>query len=78
MKDNSIATTWSVTVPMITNSDWVATGEELLLEATPKPAVAGKRKQTTWKDDVARVAKKAKEKITPTHAAAEHADEFEV
>ena len=43
MKDNSIATTWSVTVPMITNSERVATGEELLLEVTPKPAVAGKR-----------------------------------
>lgn len=57
VKDDSIATTTSVIVPIITNEAAIAAGEELLLESAARPA-AHKRKTESWKDDSARVAKK--------------------
>ena len=66
VQGHSIATTWSVSVPMIRNPGKIAKGEELLLEVACKPAVAGKRKPASWKDDVAAAARakaKAKAKV---------------
>ena len=51
----SIATTWTVAVPMLTNPEGIAAGESFLLEMSGKPATAAKRK--SWKDDVASAAK---------------------
>ena len=48
--------TTTVTVPIMTNTKAVATGDELLMEIAPRLAVA-KRKAPNWKDDVASAAK---------------------
>ena len=52
----SVSMTTTVKVPIMTNTKAVATGDELLMEIAPKPAVA-KRKAPNWKDDVASAAK---------------------
>ena len=52
----SCAETYTVYVPMLTNTVVIKGGEELFLEISePKPAA---RKAETWKDDVAKKAKK--------------------
>ena len=53
----SIAKTWTVAVPMLTNPEGIAAGESFLLEMWGKPAVAVKRKAAGWKDGVASAAK---------------------
>ena len=45
-----------VTVPIITNTRDVISGEELLLEIGKKPEP--KRKETTWKDEAIQAQKK--------------------
>ena len=52
----SVSMTTTVTVPIMTNTKAVATGDELLMEIAPRLAVA-KRKAPNWKDDVASAAK---------------------
>ena len=70
----SIATTWTVTVPMLTNPQGIAAGESFLLEMLGKPAVAVKRKAAGWKDDVAAAAKaKSKAKASAPKTPAGHA-----
>ena len=59
----SIATTWAVVVPMLTNPAGIAAGESLLLAIVGQPAVAVKRTAAGWKDGVSSVAK-AKSKAT--------------
>ena len=79
VRGHSVATTWCVRVPMLTNPETVAPGEELLLEVAPKPAVAAKRKAACWKDDVAVAARaKAKAKAHAPSAPERPADEDEV
>ena len=63
-KDQSVAYTYQVEVPVISNSECVAKGSELLLEIAPKKTM-GERKET-WKDDVHKAKKinKVKEMAT--------------
>jgi hypothetical protein len=59
----SVAVTATVSVPVITNETKLAAGEELFLEIAQK-AAPPKRKDTSWKDEVASAAKaKAKAKV---------------
>ena len=75
----SIATTWTVTVPMLTNPEGIAAGESFLLEILGKPAVAVKRKAAGWKDGVASAAKaKSKAKASASKTPAGHAFDDEV
>ena len=56
---DSIATTFTVVIPIMTNTVEVKQGEELYLEATPKKQNL-KRKDGSWKDDVPKVAQAPK------------------
>ena len=79
LKGHSVSTTWSVSVPMVTNTERIASGQEFLLEAIAKPAVATKRKTADWKDDVAAAAKaKDKAKVKAPRVRSGRADEREV
>ena len=79
LKGRSVSITWSVSVPMVTNTEGIASGQELLLEAAAKPAVATKRKAASWKDDVAVAAKaKAKAKVKAPSVRSGRAGEHEV
>ena len=55
---DSIATTFAVTVPIMTNTVEVKQGEELYLEATARKET--KRKEGSWKTDVAKARAGAK------------------
>ena len=65
---DSIAITLGVVVPIMTNAVDVKKGEELFLESTRKKET--KRKEGSWKDDVAKAANapkaKAKAKTAPS------------
>ena len=66
---NSVAITFGVRVPIMTNKTSVKKGDELLLQIAAK--ASGKRKAETWKDDLACATKaKAKEKARPPQAPA--------
>ena len=56
VRNQSVSMTMSVSVPMITNERPLVPGEELMLEVAPR-AAPSKRKETSWKDDVASVAR---------------------
>ena len=64
----SISVTFTVVVPIMTNAVDVKKGEELFLEETRKKEA--KRKERSWKDDVAKAANapkaKAKAKTAPS------------
>ena len=60
LNGESVATTISVSIPMLTNADKVRQGDELIMKAVAQTH-ANKRRALCWKDDVAD-AKKAKEK----------------
>ena len=62
----SIAITLAVAVPIMTNAVDVKKGEELFLESTHKKET--KRKEGSWKDDVAKAAKAPKVKAKATTA----------
>ena len=64
---DSIATTLSVVVPIMTNAVAVKKGEELFLENTTKKEV--KRKEGSWKTDVANTEKAPKAKAKAKTAA---------
>ena len=75
----SIATTWTVTVPMLTNPGGIAAGESFLLEMCGKPAGAVQRTTAGWKGDVAAAAKaKSKAKASAPKTPAGHALDDEV
>ena len=63
-----MSVTFAVVVPIMTNAVDVKQGEELFLENTHKREA--KRKEGSWKDEVAKAAKapmvKAKAKIAPS------------
>ena len=63
-----MSVTFTVVVPIMTNAVDVKKGEELFLESTRKKGT--KRKEGSWKDDVAKAAKaqkvKAKAKTAPS------------
>ena len=65
---DSIAVTLGVVVPIMTNAVDVKKGEELFLESTRKKET--KRKEGSWKDDVAKAANapKAKAKAKTAHS----------
>ena len=65
---DSIAITFGVVVPILTNAVDVKKGEELCLEITRKKET--KRKEGSWKDDVAKAANapKAKAKAKTAHS----------
>ena len=64
----SVSVTFTVVVPIMTNAVDVKKGEELCLESTRKKET--KRKEGSWKDDVAKAANapkaKAKAKTAPS------------
>ena len=61
LNDQIVSLTVSVSVPVITNDTKLVAGEELIWEVAKKAAPL-KRKDTTWKDDVASATAKAKAK----------------
>ena len=65
---NSVSMTMIVSLPMITNERALVAGEELLMEVAPK--APQKRKVTSWKDDVASVAKAKTKAARPALAKA--------